>query len=183
MKRFVAVLIVVVALCAWSSVAMAEGEDPAVDRQITVVDVIAVSEQLKGMEKEIDMLARLVYAEGRGVPGMQEKAAIIWCALNRADVGLRGDCVCDVVKARSQFAYRPKTKLEPALQDLARDVLARWLLEKRGITDVGRVLPKEYLYFAGRHGHNFFRTGYKTHDYWDWSMPDPYLFDGIRGAW
>jgi hypothetical protein len=57
---------------------------------------------------------------------------------------------------------------------IAQDVMIRWLLEKRGITEVGRVLPSDYLYFAGRGGRNWFRKTYRSDDYWDWSLPDPY---------
>ena len=58
--------------------------------------------------------------------------------------------------------------------ELAKDVLTRWLLEKEGFTEVGRILPKEYLFFAGRNGKNHFRTGYRTRDYWDFSWESPY---------
>ena len=61
--------------------------------------------------------------------------------------------------------------------ELARDVVIRWLLEKRTIYEVGRVLPKNYLFFAEHEKLNRFRTGYRTKDYWDWSLKSPYIGD------
>lgn len=135
-----------------------------------IPDVLA---ELQLYESEIDMLAKLVYAEARGVGSKMEKAAVIWCVLNRVDEG-RGT-ISEVVTAPSQFAYSRRLPVKDDLRELARDVLIRWLLEKRGVDDVGRVLPAEYTYFAGRGGHNWFRIKYKGNgEYWDWTLPDPY---------
>jgi hypothetical protein len=149
------------------------------ETSVTIVptqeDIASVEYELSLMDADIDMLARLVYAEARGVSSKMEQAAVIWCALNRVDAEHRGLTIADVVSASSQFAYRSRHPVLPELHDLAKDVLSRWLLEKHGVTDVGRVLPQNYLYFAGRRGHNWFRTGYASRDYWDWSLPDPYM--------
>lgn len=142
---------------------------------VTVEDITAVSEQLADMDAEIDMLARLVYAEARGVDSTMEQAAVIWCVLNRVDAGYSDGTIEGVVTAHAQFAYSSRTELTDEFQALARDVVTRWLLEKQGIENVGRVLPSDYLYFAGRNGHNRFRTAYRGNgEYWDWSLPDPY---------
>lgn len=42
------------------------------------------------------------------------------------------------------------------------------------IKGVGRVLPKEYLYFSGDGIRNTFRTQYKGGTRWNWSLPSPY---------
>ena len=57
---------------------------------------------------------------------------------------------------------------------IAADVVMRWQLERLGIGESGRVLPKNYLFFAGRDGHNWFRTEYRGGGYWDWTMGSPY---------
>jgi len=127
-------------------------------------------------EEEI-MLARLVWAEGRGVTGEKwgvsgkaRQAAIIWTVLNRVDDGSWGDTIAEVITYPDQFAYDPESPVEIPLLDLAYDVLIRW--ETGG---EGRVLPPEYLYFGGENDENYFRTDYDVlGDNWDWSLPDPY---------
>lgn len=127
-------------------------------------------------EEEI-MLAKLVWAEGRGVTGEKwgvtgkaRQAAIIWTVLNRVDDGSWGDTIAEVVTYPDQFAYDPESPVEIPLLDLAYDVLIRW--ETGG---EGRVLPPEYLYFGGENNENYFRKDYDAlGDNWDWSLPDPY---------
>lgn len=127
-------------------------------------------------EEEI-MLAKLVWAEGRGVTGEKwgvsgkaRQAAIIWTVLNRVDNGYWGDTIAEVVTYPDQFAYSEDCPVEIPLLDLAYDVLIRW--ETGG---EGRVLPPEYLYFGGENDENYFRTDYDAlGDNWDWSLPDPY---------
>ena len=36
-------------------------------------------------EADVDMLARLIYTEARGVRSKTEQAAVVWCVLNRLD--------------------------------------------------------------------------------------------------
>ena len=36
-------------------------------------------------EAEVEMLARLIWGEARGVPSDMHKAAVVWCVLNRVD--------------------------------------------------------------------------------------------------
>ena len=77
-----------------------------------------------------------------------------------------------------QFAYSAGA---PTVSDygydlvaLARDVLDRWSREKAGQTDVGRVLPKDYQWYAGDGKHNYFRDKYRGGSRWDYSLPSPY---------
>lgn len=128
------------------------------------------------------MLARLVYIEARGVTaekwgvtGQARQAAVIWCVLNRVDDGRWGNTIADVVTAPDQFAYDPEAPVEIELLDLVYDVLCRWEAEKEGQTDVGRTLPREYMYFGAEYGENYFRLEYETlGDNWEWSLEDPY---------
>lgn len=57
---------------------------------------------------------------------------------------------------------------------IARDVLCRWYAEKRGTTDVGRVLPREYCFFTGDGKHNYFTTEWRGGTVWGWSAATPY---------
>lgn len=125
-------------------------------------------------QEDVDALARTLYGECRGVPSKMEQAAVAWCVLNRLDAGY-ADTVLGVVSAPWQFVgYSPYHPVTDELADLAADVLERHWREQQGETDVGRVLPSDYLWFTGRDGRNWFRASYRSSDYWDWSLPDPY---------
>ena len=125
---------------------------------------------------EIMMLARLVYAEGRGVASQTEQACIIWTVLNRVDT--YGKSISETILAPHQFSYREDAPFYDDfgrdLRELARDVLQRWTLENMGEADVGRVLPSNYFFFASKNGHNWFRMGYTDTEYWDYSFISPY---------
>jgi len=178
-KKLIAGLVVCV-LCITGTAFAASPDDEIAEEPtnrsmyVSVEDITAVTEQLKEYQHEIDILAQLVYAEARGVNSKAERAAVIWCALNRVDAGYFGSSIEIVVKSRSQFAYSVGLPITEECRSLAEDVMTRWLLEKRGVEDVKRVLPSDYYYFAGRNGHNWFRQYYRSNDYWDWSLPDPY---------
>ena len=125
---------------------------------------------------EIMMLARLVYCEGRGVASQTEQACIIWTVLNRVDA--YGKSISETILAPHQFSYKEDAPFyddfDRDLRELARDVLQRWTLEHMGEADVGRVLPSNYLFFAGKNGHNWFRMGYTDTGCWDYSFTSPY---------
>lgn len=125
---------------------------------------------------EIMMLARLVYAEGRGIASQTEQACIIWTVLNRVDE--YGKSISETILEPNQFSYNEDAPFYDDfgrdLRKLARDVLQRWTLENMGKTDVGRVLPSNYFFFTGKNGHNWFRMGYTDTEYWDYSFTSPY---------
>lgn len=125
---------------------------------------------------EIMMLARLVYVEGRGVASQTEQACIIWTVLNRVDAYEKS--ISETILALHQFSYKENAPFyddfDRDLRELARDVLQRWTLENMGKADVGRVLPSNYFFFAGKNGHNWFRMGYTDTEYWDYSFTSPY---------
>ena len=140
-------------------------------------------------EADVDMLARLIYTEARGVRSKTEQAAVVWCVLNRLDNPNRPQkTIAEVVCAPHQFDYRPWAPVLPEFEELAEDVLERWEREKNGVEDVGRttagspaspkgasrVLPAEYQYFEGWGGRNWFSAEWRSDEYWDWSLPSPY---------
>lgn len=133
-----------------------------------------VSAEVKKLDNEIKMLAKLIYREARGIKSTDQKAAVVWCVLNRVDDGGYGKTISKVITAKHQFAWVPNTPVKDEFYNLAKDVVTRWLLEKEGLDNVGRVLPKDYLYFAGRDGKNHFRKTYKSRSYWNWSLKSPY---------
>lgn len=129
--------------------------------------------------EEVEMLAKTIWAEARGVPSTARQAAVAWCALNRLDVGTFGDTLAEVLSKPYQFAYDPASPVTDEFLALADDVLHRWYLEQNGVEDVGRTLPEDYLFFEGDGLENHFRKEYeKTGDTWDWSLPDPYGEEG-----
>ena len=140
-------------------------------------------------EADVDMLARLIYTEARGVKSKTEQAAVVWVVLNRLDNPNRlQKTIADVVTAPYQFDYRPWAPVLPEFEELAADVLERWQAEKRATAgspaspggasrsaeDVGRVLPPEYQYFEGWGGRNWFSAKWKSGEYWDWGLASPY---------
>ena len=116
-------------------------------------------------------IAQTVWAEARGC-SKTEQAAVIWCILNRVDAGY-GDII-SVITAPNQFAYHATNPCTSEHYNLALDVLDRWEQEKAGVDNVGRVLPKSYLWFHGDGLRNHFRNAYKNGTRWDWSLPSPY---------
>ena len=140
-------------------------------------------------EADVDMLARLIYTEARGVKSKTEQAAVVWVVLNRLDNPNRlQKTIADVVTAPYQFDYRPWAPVLPEFEELAADVLERWQAEKRATAgspaspggasrsaeDVGRVLPPEYQYFEGWGGRNWFSAKWKSGEYWGWGLASPY---------
>ncbi len=122
---------------------------------------------------DAELLAKTIYGEARGVAPV-EQAAVAWCILNRADV--YGVSVEAVVTAPYQFlGYSEYHPVDPEIYAIAVDVLTRHAKEQMGETDVGRVLPSNYLWFSGDMVHNYFRDGYSlSANRWDFSLPNPY---------
>lgn len=118
-------------------------------------------------------IARVLYDECRGVPSRTEQACVAWVILNRADK--TGMSIHDIIREPSQFSFSEDTQIDIDLYILAYDVLLRWGLEHNGEADVGRVLPKEFLFFSGDGDRNHFRNHYEyPFDVWDYSLESPY---------
>ena len=124
--------------------------------------------------EEIDHIAKTVWGEARGL-SKTHQAGVVWSILNRCDDGRFGKGVINVITAPSQFAgYRSDNPIDPEIRDLVVDVLDRYSQEKAGIDNVGRVLPKEYLYFRGNGKTNLFSEKLNSNNTWDWSLESPY---------
>ncbi|PKM72789.1 MAG: hypothetical protein CVU91_07105 [Firmicutes bacterium HGW-Firmicutes-16] len=124
-------------------------------------------------DEDAVILAKIMYSECGGIPSDTEKACIAWVVLNRVDAGY-ADTIAVVATAPSQFGYRANTPVRDDLLELSYDVLERWSKEKSGETEVGRVLPKDYLWYNGDGVHNYFRNAYNGGAQWDYSLPSPY---------
>lgn len=124
---------------------------------------------------EVEALAKMLYGEARGVPSNMEKAACVWCVLNRVDDPRFPDTVLEVLEAPYQFAgYSRDNPATEELKALAADVLTRYHAERDGETNVGRVLPAEYCFFTGDGKNNNFTIGWLDGDFWQWTLEDPY---------
>lgn len=125
----------------------------------------ALAEARAAVPNELAELAgRAVWGEAGGIQDYAQRAAVIWCACNRADAW---DMDIGDVLTVDQFhglAIRGEVPTEHV--ELARDVLARWTLEAEGWQDVGRVLPERFLYFEGNGIVNLFSTEYGGGEYW-----------------
>lgn len=119
------------------------------------------------------IIAKIMNSECGSIKSDTEKACIAWVILNRVDAGY-GATIAVVATAPSQFGYNAKVAVRDDLVKLSNDVLARWAKEKNGETDVGRVLPKDYLWYCGDGAHNYFRNAYKGGKSWDYSLASPY---------
>ena len=144
-----------------------EDEVPQITDEDLIRSVISESEEKK--------LAQTLYGEDRTVGDADDtmrQAAVIWSIFNRCDAW---DMSVDEVITHDQYHgwYREQQHPDWA-HELVRDVALRWAKEKMGEKNVGRVLPKEYLFFSNGGRHEKFRSGYRTRDYWDWSWENPY---------
>lgn len=124
---------------------------------------------------EVEALAKMLYGEARGVTSDTEKAACVWCVLNRVDDPRFPDTVLEVVAAPYQFAgYSADYPVLPELERIAADVLTRYHEEKSGGENVGRVLPADYCFFTGDGEHNYFTIGWRDTETWGWTLSSPY---------
>lgn len=124
--------------------------------------------------RDVEILAKTLYGECRGVSSDKEKAAVVWVILNRLDAGF-GDSIHEVVSAPYQFLGYDES--HPVLDNLAyisKDVMKRYHKEKSGDSNVGRVIPADYLFFHGDGSNNHFRKEFSNYEYWDWSLDNPY---------
>lgn len=124
-------------------------------------------------DEEVIVLAKMLWGEARGVSSDTEKAACVWCTLNRVDHGY-GDIITVVTTLKQFVGYNEENPVDDDLITLCIDVLSRWYAEKDGQVEVGRVLPADYLWFSGDGERNHFRNAYRGGDRWDWSLPSPY---------
>ena len=111
-----------------------------------------------------ELAGRAIWGEAGGIPGEAQRAAVVWCACNRADAW--GMEIGDVLTIDQFHGLAIKGEVPAEHIELARDVLARWTLEAEGWQDVGRVLPNRFLYFEGDGRVNHFSTQFGGGEYW-----------------
>ena len=152
-----------------------EPEPAPEPEEIVIPETISVTGENR--DEITTMLAKTMYGEARGIKSVTEQACVAWTILNRVDDGQ--GTIKEVTTKKRQFYYRQDSLMIDDfgrdLKALAEDIILRWEREHAGETDVGRVLPKEYIYFHGKHGHNWFRVKYRDYSHpWDYSLESPY---------
>lgn len=125
----------------------------------------ALAEAKASVPDELAELAgRAVWGEAGGIQDYAQRAAVIWCACNRADAWDME--IGDVLNVDAFHGLAIRGTVPEQHVELARDVLARWTLEAEGWVDVDRVLPERFLYFEGDGRVNHFSTEYGGGEYW-----------------
>lgn len=150
-------------------------EEPEVEEPQEPSETISVTDENR--EQIALMIARVMYRESRGIKSETEMACVAWTILNRVDAGYGN--IYRVITMPYQFAY---DEYAPTVSDygydlvtIAKDILLRWEREHAGEIEVGRVLPKDYLWYNGYSGHNWFRNVYDDlSNPWNYSLPSPY---------
>lgn len=125
-------------------------------------------------QEEVEMIAKVLYREARGVKDKDQIAAVAWCILNRVDHPNHPNTIKEVIIQPEQFAWIENTPIEPWLLELSEDVVYKWCLEKEGSVNVGRTLPPGYCFFVGDGVTNHFRKDFMSKKVWDWSLPKQY---------
>ena len=111
-----------------------------------------------------ELAGRAVWGEAGGIQDYAQRAAVVWCACNRADAWDMD--IGDVLNVEAFHGLAIRGTVPEQHVELARDVLARWTLEAEGWVDVDRVLPERFLYFEGNGIVNLFSTEYGGGEYW-----------------
>lgn len=163
-------LIIILTLTAGSAQTTAGSTEPTTD---------PVKLEIKQINQtEVELIAKTIWGEARGVKSDAEKAAVAWCVLNRVDADEFPDTITEVITEPMQFiGYCEENPVEPKLAAIARDVLRRWEIEKREGYIKGRTLPAEYTFMWGDGEHNHFTKEWLGDEEWDWSLPSPYSID------
>lgn len=149
------------------------------DPNLVYVDMTNLEERFHtfapndNFENTVIALSKMAFGEAGGCSDT-EIAATIWSVLNRYDTGY-ADSIFKVVTAPGQYyGYSVNKPVYNDIYNLCKDVLARWVSEREGNTNVGRILPSGYNWFYGDGVHNHYRNSFRSSNSWDWSLPTPY---------
>lgn len=132
-------------------------------------EVTSFDEALAAAKADVDgelaeWVGRAIWGEAGGVQDEAQRAAVVWCACNRADAW--GMDIWEVLNVGAFHGLAIQGEVPDEHIELARDVLAQWALEAEGWVDVGRALPEQYLYFEGDGVRNHYSTEYGGGEYW-----------------
>lgn len=133
-------------------------------------------DELEDFIRDMCLVAQTLWGEARGM-STYEQSLVAWCIMNRVDSPQFPNTIEEVIKQSGQFhGYSPNYPIDAHLFDVAQDVICRWKYEPIALGNIGRTLPKDYLYFYGKDGHNKYRksnSGAGIYDFTD-ILPNPY---------
>jgi len=110
-------------------------------------------------DADAEMIAKTVWGEARGCSDAQ-KAAVVWCILNRVDSPRFGNSIESVITAPGQFfGYSAWNPVDEDILAMVIDALKWWAVEDVMPSEY-RALPPEYLYFSGNGISNTYTTEY-----------------------
>lgn len=146
--------------------------------EVEVFRYTTEKENIEYREEEIEALCKCVWGEARGC-SKTKQAAVAWCVLNRVESEQFPNDIISVLEQPGQFdGYNLDYPVDSQIYVLVVDVFNRWSIEQESLGSVGRVLPKEYMWFAGTGTENVFRDAYNgNYNIWDWSLESPYKKD------
>ena len=128
-------------------------------QQMIAVPEPSAETEMYFTEDDVIAMAKMLWGEARGCT-RDNQIKCAWVVLNRVDDPRFPDTILGVLSQPSQFhGYSPDFPVWDELKEVARDVLTRWSMEKRGVT-VERELPPEYVFFTGDGIQNHFRAVY-----------------------
>ena len=133
--------------------------------EVTSFDEALVA-ALAGIDAELaERCGRLIWGEAGGVLDGNNRAAALWCALNRADVW--GESLDDVLNVGAFHGLAVRGEVPERFVDEAAEILALHEMEAEG-WKVTR-LPLRFLYFeaAADGSRNIFSTEFGGGEYWD----------------
>ena len=136
---------------------------------------MAIAEHNVG-EEAVKRLAILLEGEGGGLESLTELSGVGWIVINRVYYSECPDDIIGVITQDGQFdGYTEQGYYSERSYWLANDILARYERELAGEEDVGRTLPKDYLFFYGDGEHNYFtkEEGGKAY-VWGSDLKSPY---------
>ena len=110
-------------------------------------------------DEEVIVLAKMLWGEARGVSSDAEKAACVWCALNRVDHGY-GDIITVVTTPKQFVGYNEENPVDDGLITLCIDVLTRWssLRITCGFRETQNEIISEMPIRAGRYGTGLYQV-------------------------
>lgn len=173
-KLFLFSLFLALAVLLWSRCLSASAAERV---GYTEADAIALAKMTWG---EAGAVKDQAIPDGRVISSTAQKAAVMWTALNQYDAGIADSLIGVITKPNNFYGYDPAHPVKDDLLALAYDVLDRWERERQGETDVGRVLPNDYIYFTGDGKYNYFRNEFKTNVFYDWRLEDIYAENQIE---
>jgi spore germination cell wall hydrolase CwlJ-like protein len=116
--------------------------------------------QLEPFDREIDMLAKTVWAEARGC-SQDEWRLVVWTVLQRVDDDRWPDSIEGVVTAKRQFAYSETSPVDDEIRAVCAAEFADWVLGAAAPTLAPYAPESPYYFFDGDSRHNWFRKDWK----------------------